>query len=149
MKKSLFFITAALFFLTIPVSAEVDDNGSACLMNAVTGEVVYEKNAYTERPMASTTKIMTAMVALENSDLTDIVTMSNEAVRAGGSSTYAKAGDQLYMEDALIGAISTRASSHRPASMKCCNNWAPPSTSKDWIPLVYKSSKICFKSPLL
>lgn len=103
MKKYLFFVLVILVMTSENAYAEISDSGSACLMNAVTGEVVYEKNAYVERPMASTTKIMTALVALENSDLYDIVTMSNEAVRTGGSSTYAKAGDQLYMEDALFG----------------------------------------------
>ena len=103
MKKCLFFVFVMILFMDITSFAEVDDKGSACLMNAVTGEVLYEKNAYEKRPMASTTKIMTALVALENSDLYDIVTMNNEDVRVGGSSTYAKAGDQLYMEDAIFG----------------------------------------------
>lgn len=103
MKKYLLFVSIIFVLTSVKVYAQIGDSGSACLMNAVTGEVLYEKNAYEERPMASTTKIMTALVALENSDLYDIVTMSNEAVRTGGSSTYAKAGDQLYMEDALFG----------------------------------------------
>jgi D-alanyl-D-alanine carboxypeptidase (penicillin-binding protein 5/6) len=103
MKKCLFFVCIVMICTACNVYADIYGAESACLMNAVTGEVVYEKNAYDERPMASTTKIMTALVALENSDLYDIVTMSNEAVNVGGSSTYAKAGDQLYMEDALFG----------------------------------------------
>ena len=102
-KRCLFFVFVMILFMDITSFAEIDDKGSACLMNAVTGEVLYEKNAYEKRPMASTTKIMTALVALENSDLYDIVTMNNEDVRVGGSSTYAKAGDQFYMEDAIFG----------------------------------------------
>ncbi len=103
MKRILLSFFCVLLIGKVSAFAETEDSGSACLMNAVTGEVLYEKNAYEERPMASTTKIMTAVAALENSDLYDIVTMTDSAVRAGGSSTYAKPGDQLYMEDALFG----------------------------------------------
>ena len=98
------FIYAVIFVICVSGSAlAAAENTSACLMNAVTGEIVYEQDAYTKRPMASTTKIMTALVALENSDPCDIVTMSDSDVRTAGSSTYAKAGDKLYMNDSLYG----------------------------------------------
>lgn len=42
---------------------------SVCVMDADTGEILYEKDAYTQLPMASITKTMTALVAMENSDL--------------------------------------------------------------------------------
>lgn len=103
MKKCCFVLLAVLFFCGSEVYAEFGENTKACLINAVTGEVVFEKNAYTKCPMASTTKIMTALVALENSNIYDVVTMTGEAVRTQGSSTYAKEGDELYMEDALYG----------------------------------------------
>ena len=76
------FIYAVIFVICVSGSAlAAAENTSACLMNAVTGEIVYEQDAYTKRPMASTTKIMTALVALENSDPCDIVTMSDSDVR--------------------------------------------------------------------
>lgn len=103
MKKYAFILLAALVLNTASAYAEFSDNTKACLINAVTGEVVFEKNAYEKSPMASTTKIMTALVALENSNPYDVVTMTGDAVRTAGSSTYAKEGDKLYMEDVLYG----------------------------------------------
>lgn len=48
-------------------------------------KVIYEKNGYTKRPMASTTKIMTAIIVLENANLTDTVEVSKKAGGTGGS----------------------------------------------------------------
>lgn len=48
-------------------------------------KVMYEKNGYTKRAMASTTKIMTAIVVLENANLTDTVEISKKAGGTGGS----------------------------------------------------------------
>ncbi|MEM5770856.1 MAG: D-alanyl-D-alanine carboxypeptidase, partial [Bacillota bacterium] len=46
---------------------------SAILIEATTGRVLFEQNAYEKRPMASTTKVMTAILALENCSLDDTV----------------------------------------------------------------------------
>lgn len=53
-------------------------------MDASSGNVLYEKDAHTERPMASTTKIMTALIAIEEYDLKKTVTVSKEAVGVEG-----------------------------------------------------------------
>ncbi len=82
----------------LEVSAEY-----ACVMLADTGEVVYEKNAYTQYPMASTTKIMTALVALESCELGDVVTVSRNASLQEGSSMYLHPGDKITMENLLYG----------------------------------------------
>lgn len=50
------------------------------LMESKTGKVIYEKNGYEKMYPASTTKIMTAILTLENCELTDIATASYEAV---------------------------------------------------------------------
>ena len=52
---------------------------SAVLMDADSGRILYEKNGYEQRPMASTTKIMTCILALENGKEEDIVTASEYA----------------------------------------------------------------------
>lgn len=72
---------------------------SAVLIEATSGTVIYEKNAHEMRPMASTTKIMTALVALEKSDLTKTVTISEKAVGVEGSSIYLYRNEKLSMED--------------------------------------------------
>lgn len=50
------------------------------LMEASTGKIIYEKDAYTKAYPASTTKIMTAILALENCKLTDTATVSHNAI---------------------------------------------------------------------
>lgn len=104
MKK---FISVMLFAaaVLIPICAEasVDTAKSVCVVNAATGDVVFEKNADERLPMASTTKIMTAYIALKNSDLKDIVNVSMNAQQQEGSGMYISAGDRFYMEDMLYG----------------------------------------------
>ncbi len=53
---------------------------SCLLMEAKTGKIIYEKNAHEKMFPASTTKIMTAILALEHCELTDVATASYEAV---------------------------------------------------------------------
>lgn len=65
--------------------------------------VIYEKNGYTQRAMASTTKIMTATVVLENSNLTDTVEISKKAGGTGGSRLGLKAKDKITVNDLLYG----------------------------------------------
>ncbi|HEX3029597.1 MAG TPA: D-alanyl-D-alanine carboxypeptidase, partial [Clostridia bacterium] len=52
---------------------------AAIVVDMESGRVLYEKNAYSKRAIASTTKIMTAIVALENGNLEDVVTVSKRA----------------------------------------------------------------------
>lgn len=66
-------------------------------------KVIYEKNGYTKRAMASTTKIMTAIVVLENSKLIDTVEISKKAGGTGGSRLGLKAKDKITVNDLLYG----------------------------------------------
>ena len=65
--------------------------------------VLYEKNAYTKVAMASTTKIMTCIVALENSSLNDIVTVSKKSASVHGSTLGLITDMQISMNDLLYG----------------------------------------------
>lgn len=76
---------------------------SAILIDAASGKVLKEVNAYQKRGMASTTKIMTALVALENSNPDDVVTVSATASGVEGSSLYLVVGEKLTMEQLLYG----------------------------------------------
>ena len=78
------------------VSAE-----AAILTEAGSGTVIYEKNADARLPMASTTKIMTAVVALENRSPEKEVTIPADACGVEGSSIYLTAGEVLTMSDLL------------------------------------------------
>lgn len=74
---------------------------SAILIEPQNGDVVYEKNAHVRLPMASTTKIMTAIVAMECADPTMIVDIPAEATCVEGSSIYLYAGERLSLEHLL------------------------------------------------
>ena len=74
---------------------------SAVLMLENTGEILYQKDGNTPLPMASTTKIMTALVALELGEPAETVTVSKEAVGVEGSSIYLTEGEQLSLEQLL------------------------------------------------
>lgn len=78
---------------------------SAVLINAHTNEVVYEKNAYERRGMASTTKIMTALLALERGDLKKTITAKDEEVRIEGTSIGLKDGDKITLETLVMGML--------------------------------------------
>ncbi len=78
---------------------------SAILINARTNEVVYEKNAYEKRGMASTTKIMTALLAIENGDLQKTYVAKEEDVRVEGTSIGLKAGDKITLETLVCGML--------------------------------------------
>ncbi len=73
------------------------------LMEQSTGTVIFEKNSNVKMKPASTTKILTAICAIENSRLTDIVTVSKKAAYQEGSSVYLKQGDKISMEDLVYG----------------------------------------------
>lgn len=65
--------------------------------------ILYEKNGLKQVPMASTTKIMTAIVVLENADLTDVVTIDKKAAGTGGSRLGLKVNDKITVHDLLYG----------------------------------------------
>lgn len=80
-----------------PVYAE-----GAVLMEAESGRVLYEQHAHTRMPMASTTKIMTALVVLERCDLQSTVCVDERAIGTEGSSVYLYPGELLTTEQLLF-----------------------------------------------
>lgn len=77
--------------------------GGAVLMERDTGTVICAKDAHKKLPMASTTKIMTALIVIENCPLADTVKVSPKAYGIEGSSMYLNAGEELSVEDMLYG----------------------------------------------
>lgn len=80
--------------------------GAAVVMDAETGLVLYEKNSTKKRYPASITKILTALVAAENSSLSDTVTFTKNAVfsiEKGSSSCAFDWGEEVSLEDCLYG----------------------------------------------
>lgn len=104
-----FFLTCFLVGNSIPAkAANIETSAeSAILIDAVSGKVLYEKEAHKELPPASVTKIMTLIVAVEAIEqgivkLTDIVTCSERASSLGGSQIYLEPGEQFTLEEMLI-----------------------------------------------
>lgn len=71
------------------------------LMDATTGKLLYSKNLDTQYPPASTTKIMTALLTLEKTNLDDIVTVGKNPPLADGSKIYIFEGEKLTIRDLL------------------------------------------------
>lgn len=97
--------TAVFAYNTIETrAANVSVSGrSAVLLEASTGRVLYEKNAFEKMPMASTTKIMTALVALEYGDCGDTVVVGPNASGVEGSSIWLSVGETMTLQDMLFG----------------------------------------------
>ena len=75
----------------------------ALVYDRSSGRVLYEKNGDKQTPMASTTKIMTAIVVIENSNLNDIVTINAKAAGTGGSRLGLKKNDKITVQNLLYG----------------------------------------------
>ena len=78
---------------------------SAVLIEAETGTVLYEKNAHERRAMASTTKIMTALLTIEAGDLDSEFTVDSYAIMIEGTSMGLKEGDRVSRRDLLYGIL--------------------------------------------
>ena len=94
-------ILAAILFL--PVKAGAISAECAILIDAQTGRVLYEKQAEEKSLIASTTKIMTALVICEQTNVLDRVKIPKEAVSIEGSSMYLKEGEVLTVQELLYG----------------------------------------------
>lgn len=105
-----------LFFYSVycpgfPVQAETVENDqikpselyaqSAVLMDAETGRILFTKNGQEEMPMASTTKIMTCILALEKGNLSDRVAVSSEASAQPAVKLGMRSGQEFYLRDLL------------------------------------------------
>ena len=96
-----------LLFSVIPIEtcAVSTSATAAVLMDADSGRVLYAHNENAQMLIASTTKIMTALVAIENGHLSDVITVTREATLVEGTSMYLKEGEQLTLETLLYGLL--------------------------------------------
>lgn len=98
-----------LALLLLPAAAnaqEVSTSAKACvIIDEATGRILLEHNAEAPLPMASTTKVMTALLALEQGDLTAPVTCSRNAFGVPGTSIYLSQGETLTLEQMLYGLL--------------------------------------------
>lgn len=76
---------------------------AAIVLDRESKRILYDKNAHEKRAMASTTKIMTAIVALENCRLEEEIVVSKKVAGVGGSRLGLQTGDKITMNDLLYG----------------------------------------------
>ena len=97
---------AFCFLFPHKLSAELSVSAKACvLMDGDTGAVLYSKNKDTPLAMASTTKIMTALLCLENERLYEEFTVDEKAIRVEGSSMGLISGDRVNLKTLAIGML--------------------------------------------
>ena len=101
------FLAALCLYSIIPCRTFAVETSatSAILIDAGSGRVLYEYNADRKMLIASTTKILTALVAVEAGELSDTVKVSREAAFTEGSAMYLKEGETLTLETLLYGLL--------------------------------------------
>lgn len=113
MKKRLLSVILAVFAAASALCADVSAENagfsvsaaSAVLINADTGTVIWEKNAYEQRAMASTTKIMTALLTAEAGELDKKFTVDSYAINVEGTSMGLKTGDIVTRRALIYGML--------------------------------------------
>ncbi len=99
MKKILLF----LLLLPVTINAYGTSAISAILMDTDSGRIIYQKDIHNARSVASISKIMTAIVAIESGKLDEIVIIGDEINSAYGSGIYIKVGEELTLRDLVYG----------------------------------------------
>ena len=100
----LVFCTAAVALPMAYKTVYVEADGVAEIaMELTSGKVFHSKNAEKRLPMASTTKIMTALITAEECDLDEVITVPEQAVGVEGSSIYLKRDERISVKDLLYG----------------------------------------------
>ncbi len=97
-------LLAALLLPASALAHQVETTAKACIIiDAASGRTLLEHNAQAPLPMASTTKVMTALLALEQGDLSSTVTCGRNAFGVPGTSIYLALGEKLTLEQMLYG----------------------------------------------
>ena len=103
MKKKLLILILTLCLFPIQVKAVSDSATSSILMDTDSNRILYSKNMHQVRSVASISKIMTAIVAIESGKLDKTVTINDSILKAYGSGIYIKVGEKLTLKDLLYG----------------------------------------------
>ncbi len=109
--KKIFLVVSSLLFVLLFVSNKpnvktvkaLNNYSSEIVIERDSGRILYQKNAFDRKYMASTTKILTAITIIENCNINEIVTVTKETVGVEGSSIYLEVGEKLSVKDLLYG----------------------------------------------
>lgn len=108
MRSFLFIGWSILLFISMPLTSHAMIHMNVSAENAIlidqeTGSILYEKNARERQQIASITKIMTAIIAIEYGEMEEKATASRRAIHTEGSSIYLEQGEKMTLEDLLYG----------------------------------------------
>lgn len=94
-----------MLLLLMPFTVNAYDTSARCaiLMDMDSKNVIYGENIHESRPIASISKIMTAILAIESGKMQEVVTVGEEILDAYGSGIYIRQGEQLKLEDLVYG----------------------------------------------
>lgn len=134
MRKTIIFFIAIL--LPMNVYALSDTAKSTIVMDMDSKRVLYEKNADEPRLIASITKIMTAVLAIENMPIDQEITVGEEVLSMYGSNIYIELGEKLTLKDLLYGMMLR---SGNDAAIVIANNVC--NNEKDFVNLMNKKAK--------
>ena len=101
MKKILIMLLTLIFIIPTKVEAASE----IMVMDIDSGRVLFESNSNEKRLIASITKIMTAIVTIENMDINKTITVGDEVLKSYGTNTYISVGEKLRVKDLLYGLI--------------------------------------------
>ncbi|KMJ59806.1 D-alanyl-D-alanine carboxypeptidase [Bacillus sp. LL01] len=104
---SIALVSLLIFSISFPPKATAEQVGvsarNAVLIEQESGRIIYEKSAHDKQRIASITKVMTAILAIESGKMDEIATVSEKANRAEGSSIYLKPGEKIKLEHLVYG----------------------------------------------
>lgn len=100
-----FILTIVIFFLLFPIKVSALASSSECaiLMDQDSGRVIYTKNIHRKRLIASITKIMTAVIAIESNRLDEVVTVDETVLKSYGTNIYIEIGEKITLRDLVYG----------------------------------------------
>ncbi len=103
MKIKYIILILIIFLIPTSVHASVDSAYSYTLMDMKTGRILMAKNENSPKLIASITKIMTCIIAIEKTNLDDVVEVDDTILKAHGSGIYIEVGEHISVRDLLYG----------------------------------------------
>lgn len=114
MTKKIFFVTTLYIYICFLGNVYADTSNvndvkisspAAIVIDTLNGRVLYEKNGYEKRNIASLTKILTAIVTVENVKLDEVVTIKTSSSNIGGSTVGMRKGDEITVKALMYGML--------------------------------------------
>ena len=105
LKRIVCILTSLILLVPCTAYGAYSSASSAIVMDADTFEILFQKNIYEERSIASTTKILTSYIACESDRLDEKVTVTDEMVNTVGTSLGLRAGNKITLYDLVVGML--------------------------------------------